>query len=127
MYSLNEVNLLGNVTNQPELHQTQKGTIMTKFGVATNEGRKKDDGEWETITEFHNCVAFGKTAEIISMKAEKGKKIYVKGKIKSSKYTDKNGVEKKDFSIFVEDVILLEPTPKKGLFEAATELFNNGN
>lgn len=127
MYSLNEVNLIGNLTSTPELKQTQKGTAMVNFSVATNESKKLENGEYENIPEFHNCLAFGKTAEIISMKAEKGKKIYVKGKIKTSKYTDKNGVEKKDFSIFVENVILLQPTPKKGLFEAATELFNNEN
>lgn len=123
MFSLNEVNLLGNVTNQPELNQTQKGTVMTKFGLATNEGRKKDDGEWETTTEFHNCVAFGKTAEIIESKIKKGEKVFIKGKIQSSNYTDKDGNKKRNYSIIVNQVFIFTPSPKKGLFEAAEEIF----
>lgn len=125
MYSLNEVNLIGNLTSTPELKQTQKGTAMVNFGIATNESRKLENGEYENIAEFHNCVAFGKTAELISQKIQKGQKIYIKGKLKSSPYEDKEGKTKKTVSIFVEDMIFLTPTPKKDLFEVATELFNS--
>lgn len=124
MYSLNEVNLIGNFTSNPEIKVLSSNTNLCNFSVATNESKKLESGEYESIPEFHNCVAFGKLADLIVSKGEKGKKVFVRGRLKTSSYTDKNGVSKKSVSVVVSDVIFLSPNTKAGLYEAAEDLFN---
>lgn len=87
---LNRTQLLGNLTAEPELKQTPKGQSVCTFTVATNKNFKVGE-EWKQETEFHNCVAWNKTAEFISLKARKGDKVYVEGSSKTRSWNDKTG------------------------------------
>lgn len=80
--SINQVFLSGNLTKDPELRTTQNGKAVCSFTVATNEGKDK--------TEFHNCVAWEKTAEVIAQYCKKGNRVAVSGKLQTRKW-EKDG------------------------------------
>lgn len=93
--SLNEVNLIGNLTRDVESRRMDTGKEIAKFGLATNEKWKSKDGEQKESVEFHNIVIFNDAlAKIAKSYLKKGSKVFVKGQLKTRKYTDKDGVEK---------------------------------
>ena len=75
---------MGNMTKDPELRVTQNGKSVCSFSVAVK--RKMQD-----VTDFHDCVAWGKTGEAISKHFHKGKEILVEGELQRRSYEDKNG------------------------------------
>jgi len=107
MISLNEVKLIGNLGQDPEQRTLQNGTTVCSFTMATSENYKDKSGEKQTITEWHNCVAWNKTAELISKYAKKGSKMYLSGQIKTESY-EQNGVKKFITKIIVRDFMLLD-------------------
>lgn len=104
---LNKVTLIGSLGADPE----QKGTIV-KLSVATGYS-KKVEGEWQDATEWHRVTCFEKVAEACAKYLKKGSPVAVEGTIRSSKYTDKNGVEKWSTEILAREVLFL-PSPKGG-------------
>lgn len=92
--SVNRVILVGSIGQIQELKTLQNGKSLISFSLATSERYKDKSGEQKTDTEWHNITFFDKSAETISKYCSKGTKLYVEGKIKSEKYTDKAGVEK---------------------------------
>ncbi|MDA1335094.1 MAG: single-stranded DNA-binding protein, partial [bacterium] len=78
--NLNKVFLIGNITRDPEIKTLPSGTAVTTFGLATNRIWNKD-GQKQTQAEFHNIVAFGRTAEVITQYLNKGSMILVEGRI----------------------------------------------
>jgi len=109
MISLNEVKLIGNLGQDPEQRTLQNGTTVCSFTMATSENYKDKSGEKQTITEWHNCVAWNKTAELISKYAKKGSKMYLSGQIKTESYEyEQNGVKKFITKIIVRDFMLLD-------------------
>ena len=92
--SVNKVILIGNLGKDPEVKYTPSGTAVAKFSLATNERYKDKSGEWQDRTEWHNLVAYQRTAEIVRDYTEKGSKIYVEGALQTRKWTDQSGVEK---------------------------------
>lgn len=108
--SLNEVNLIGNV-GSVEPQQT-KGMSVTRISVATSYSKKDKDNEWQDITEWHRVVLFDKLADIAEKYVQKGNKVFIKGQLKTDKYTDKDGIERHSTNIVAREIILL--TPKNG-------------
>jgi single-strand DNA-binding protein len=92
--SVNKVILVGRLGADPEVKTTQSGLAIAKISLATTERVKDKDGNWNESTEWHRITAFGKTAETAGQYLVKGRQIYIEGRLKTSKYTDKNGVEK---------------------------------
>ena len=93
--SLNKVILIGNVGKDPEIRSTQDGREIANFSLATTESWKdKNSGERQTKTEWHNITAFGAVVGVIKNYVKKGSKLYIEGQLQTSKYTDKQGVEK---------------------------------
>jgi len=90
---INKVILIGNLGKDPELSYTPGGLAVLRFSLATTESRKKDDGTWEDITEWHRIVVFGKTAESIHQYATKGSQVYVEGRIHYDSY-EKDGIKR---------------------------------
>ena len=88
---LNKTVIYGNLTRDPELKSLPSGSAVASFGVATNRTWKDKDGSKKEQTEFHNCVAFGRTAEVIAQYMKKGKPIYVEGRIQTRSWEDKDG------------------------------------
>ena len=92
--SVNKVILVGRLGADPEVRQTQGGLSIAKISLATSERKKEQDGNWSEYTEWHRVTCFGKTAELAGQYLKKGSQVYFEGRLKTSKYTDKNGVEK---------------------------------
>ncbi len=92
--SLNRVFLIGNLGADPELRYSQSQLPICKFSLATNERKQGDDGQWTDHTEWHNIVAFGKTAETLSKFCQKGKQVFIEGRIQTRKYQDQEGKDK---------------------------------
>jgi single-strand DNA-binding protein len=86
---LNKVLLYGNLTRDPELKALPGGSQVANFGIATNRSYKDKNGERQEATEFHNLVAFGRTAEVIAQYLKKGRPIYVEGRITTRSWDDK--------------------------------------
>ena len=106
--SVNKVILLGHLGKDPEVKYTPSGTAVAKFSIATNERYKDKDGNWQDRTEWHNIVAWQRTAEIAGEYLKKGKQVYIEGRLRTDSWEDKNTHEKKyRTEIVVEDMVLL--------------------
>jgi single-strand DNA-binding protein len=90
---MNKVILYGNIGNDPEVKHLESGKIVSKFSLATSK-RYTKDGETITETQWHNIVAWGKTAETIEKFVKKGSSIIVEGEIQYRQYETKDGVTK---------------------------------
>jgi len=106
--SVNKVILIGNLGKDPEVKYTPSGVPVAKFSLATNERFKDKSGEWQDRTEWHNIVAWQRTAEIVGEYVKKGSKIYVEGRLQTSSWEDKQSGEKKyRTEVVVNDLVLL--------------------
>lgn len=92
--------LLGRLTRDVELRSSASGVSIAKFTVACNTGIVDKDGNKET--EFVNCTSFNKQAETIAKYFGKGNMIAIVGRNKTSKYTDKNGIDKYSTDVIVD-------------------------
>ncbi len=103
----NKVQLIGNLGNKPEIITLDSGKKLAKFSMATNETYKNAQGEKVTETQWHNIVAWNKTAEIAAQYLEKGREVAIEGKLTSRSYDDTNGVKKYITEIVVSEMLLL--------------------
>jgi len=103
----NKVQLIGNLGNSPEIITLESGKKLAKFSIATNETYKNAQGEKVTDTQWHNVVAWNKTAEIIEKYVEKGNEIAIEGKLTSRSYEDKEGVKKYITEIVCNELLML--------------------
>uniref|UniRef100_UPI003F6A3E94 single-stranded DNA-binding protein n=1 Tax=Polaribacter sp. TaxID=1920175 RepID=UPI003F6A3E94 len=87
----NKVQLIGNLGNAPEIITLDSGKKLAKFSLATNENYKNAKGEKVTDTQWHNIVAWNKTADIIEKYLEKGNEVAIEGKLTSRSYETKEG------------------------------------
>jgi len=108
--NLNMVQLIGNLTRDPEMRYTPQGNAVASFVIATNR-EWVVGGERKQSVDFHNIVAWNKLAEICGQLLKKGTKVYVMGRLQTRHWTDNGGVKKYKTEIIIEDMILL--TPKK--------------
>lgn len=92
--SVNKAILIGNVGRDPEVRHLESGMATASFTMATSERFKDKSGEWKEQTEWHNIVCWRNTAELVEKYVRKGTQLYVEGKIKTRKYTTKDGIEK---------------------------------
>src|SRR3989344_1363980 len=111
--SLNRVQLIGNLTRDPELRYTPQGTAVCTIGLATNRSWTTDSGEKHEETEFHRIVAWNKLAELCSQFLVKGRKIYVEGRLATRSWTTQEGQQRSQTEIVIDDMILLD---SKGSF-----------
>ena len=106
--SLNKVQLIGNLTRDPELRYTPQGTAVCTLGLATNRSWTTEGGEKREETEFHRIVAWNKLAELCSQLLFKGRKVYVEGRLQTRSWTGQDGVQKQTTEIVIEDMIILD-------------------
>jgi single-strand DNA-binding protein len=108
MASVNKVILVGAVGRDPELRYLPSGEAVANISIATSTRRKdKNTGENIETTEWHRITFFGKLAEIVGEYVKKGKPLYVEGRLKYGKYTDKDGIEKSTCDIIATEMQLL--------------------
>ena len=106
--SVNKVILLGNVGKDPEIRSTPGGTMVANFSLATSDRYQDAQGNWQDRTEWHNLVAFKRTAEIVRDYVKKGSKLYVEGKLQTRNWDDKESGQKRyRTEIIVNDLSLL--------------------
>ena len=103
----NKVQLIGNLGNNPEIITLDSGKKIAKFSIATNETYKNTQGEKITETQWHNVIAWNKTAEIVERYLEKGKEVAIEGKLTSRSYDDKEGNKRYITEIVVNELLML--------------------
>jgi single-strand DNA-binding protein len=103
----NKVQLIGNLGNNPEIITLDSGKKLAKFSIATNESYKNASGEKVTDTQWHNVVAWNKTAEIIERYLEKGNEVAIEGKLTSRSYETKEGEKKYITEVVANEVLML--------------------
>ncbi len=103
----NKVQLIGNLGNNPEIITLDSGKKLAKFSLATNENYKNARGEKVTDTQWHNIVAWNKTAEIVEEYLQKGKEIAIEGKLTSRSYETKEGEKRYVTEIVVNELLML--------------------
>lgn len=106
--SLNRVQLIGNLTRDPELRYTPQGTAVCTFGLATNRSWVTDSGEKKEDTEFHRIVSWNKLAELCSQLLTKGRKVYIEGRLSTRNWTGQDGRERTTTEIVISDMLLLD-------------------
>lgn len=102
----NSVRLIGRIGNNPEIKNLDRGKKVATLTLATNEVYYNDKNEKVETTQWHNLVAWGKTAEIIEKFVEKGKEIAIEGKLNYRNYDDKDGNKRYVTEIVVNEVVL---------------------
>lgn len=105
--SMNRVILIGNLGKDPELKHASSGTPVCRFSLATNERFKNKAGGPEQRTEWHSIVCFGRLAEVCGKYLAKGKLCYIEGTIRSRKWMDQDGKERKFFDIVATQMRML--------------------
>lgn len=116
--TVNKAILIGNVGADPEVRAMTSGDSICTLSVATSERWKdKNSGEQKEATEWHRVVLFGKLAEIAESYITKGSTVYIEGKIKTRKWTDKEGVDRYTTEIHAETMRMLG-TPQGGRQQA---------
>jgi single-strand DNA-binding protein len=106
--SLNKVQLIGNLTRDPELRYTPTGAAVCTIGLATNRTWTTDSGEKKEETEFHRVVAWNKLAELCSQLLTKGRKIYVEGRLRTNTWQAQDGSNRSTTEVVIEDMIMLD-------------------
>lgn len=101
--NLNKVFLIGRVTNDLELKSTTTGSNVVKFGLATNRNYTDKSGKKVETSQFHNCVAFGKVADILSRFVKKGQEMMIEGRIEYRQWESKDGGKRYATDIMIEN------------------------
>ena len=108
MASVNKVTIIGNLGRDPENRYLPSGEQVTSIAVATTDRwRDKATGDMKEQTEWHRISFFGKLAEIAGQYLKKGSQVYVEGRIRTRKYTDRDGVERYQTQIIADTMQML--------------------
>lgn len=103
----NNVRLMGNLGQNPDVKELESGKKVARFSIATNEQYTSGNGEKVTETNWHNCVAWGKTAEISEKFLKQGSEVAIDGRLTSRSYTTKEGEKKYITEVVVNELLML--------------------
>ena len=115
--SLNRVQLIGNLTRDPELRYTPQGAAVCTLGIATNRSWTTETGERKEEAEFHRIVAWNKLAEICSQYLNKGSRVFVEGRLRTRQWTTQDGNPRQTTEIVISEMIILSSRRGDGQFE----------
>ncbi len=104
----NKIQLLGHLGGQPEVRTTQSSQKMARLRVATNETYRNAAGEKVTDTQWHTCIAWGKTAEIAEQFLQKGSEVMLEGRLQYREYVDKDGHQRTSAEITIANLLLMD-------------------
>lgn len=107
--SWNKVELIGNLTRDPELRYTPSGTAVATIGLATNRTFNTADGEKREEVDFHKIIAWGKLAELCNQLLKKGVRVFMSGRLQYREWQGQDGNKRRDAEIVLEDMILITP------------------
>jgi len=108
MSDLNKTMIIGRLTRDPESRNIPTGQLVSSFSVATGRSWKDKSGAKQEKTEFHNVVAWGKLAEICKQYLNKGKKVFIEGRLQTRSWDDQNGQKKYKTEIIAENMQMLD-------------------
>lgn len=120
--SLNKVQLIGNLTRDPELRYTPQGTAVCTFGMATNRQWVTESGEKREEADFHRIVTWSKLAEICSQLLSKGKRVYIEGRLSTRSWTAQDGSTRQTTEVVASDMIILDSRMAGGEIEVPAEV-----
>ncbi|MFA6261658.1 MAG: single-stranded DNA-binding protein [Bacteroidia bacterium] len=103
----NNVRLIGHLGQNPDVKSMNSGKKLAKCSIATSERYKNESGERVTETQWHNLVAWGKSAELFEKYLKKGSEVAIEGKLNSRSYTDKEGNKRYTTEIVVSEMLML--------------------
>lgn len=103
----NKVQLIGHLGDDPKVTELDGGKKVANVSIATNESYKDADGKKVTDTQWHNLVAWGRTADIFEKYTKKGSEIAIEGKLTSRSYENKDGDKRNVTEVKVDEVLLL--------------------
>lgn len=125
MATLNQVHLIGNAGADPEIRYIGESTSQSKvaqFSLATQEGYKDRNGQWQESTEWHRIVAFGKLADLAEKFIRKGSQIFVEGRLRTRSWDDQQGQKKYATEIVASNIQLLGQRPQDPAIAGARQL-----
>jgi single-strand DNA-binding protein len=105
--TVNKVILVGRLGKDPEMRYTASGTAVVNFSMATNHFTKDQDGNNSDTTEWHQVVAFGRTAEVAGEYLNKGKLVYIEGRLQTRSWDDQNGQKRYKTEVVCSNLQLL--------------------
>jgi len=114
MRGLNKVILIGNLGADPEIRYTGTGTPVANFRLATTENWTTREGERTNRTEWHRVVAFGKLGEVCSEYLNKGKQVYVEGRLQTRSWEDKDGNKRWATEVIATNILMLGAPADQG-------------
>jgi single-strand DNA-binding protein len=117
---LNNIQVMGRLTKDPELKTTESGKTYLKYDVAVERDFTSRDGE--KVTDFLPCIAFDNKSEVISKYFRKGSKIAVCGRLETDFYKDKDGNTVKNFVIVTEKLYFVESKPRQAQTHKQTDV-----
>ena len=103
----NKVQLIGRLGQDPEIINLESGKKIAKFSLATNDNYKDASGQKIENVQWHNLIAWNKTADIIEKYVTKGKEIAIEGKLTSRSYDDNEGNKRYVTEVLVNEVLML--------------------
>lgn len=106
--SLNRAMIIGNLTRDPESRSTASGQSVCNFAVATSSQWTDAAGAKQERTEYHNIVVWGKLAEICSQYLNKGKKVYIDGRLQTREWEAQDGTKRRTTEIVADNMIMLD-------------------
>jgi single-strand DNA-binding protein len=116
---LNRSSILGRLTQDPEIKTTPNGQSVCTIGVATGRSWTDQSGNKQEKTEFHNCVLWGKLADIAGQYLSKGRRVFMEGRLETRNWTGQDGVKKYRTEIIVSNMIMLDGPRGAGAPQAA--------
>ncbi len=125
--NVNKAILVGNITRDPELKALPSGQSVTTFSLATNKTYTDKDGNKQSSTEYHNIVAWGKTAENIATWMKKGSQIYIEGELKTRTWDDKDSGKKMYRTEIHASNVQFGSKPKDGSGNSSQEVDESGD
>ena len=102
--SFNKIILVGNLGRDPELRYTAQGTPVCSFSMATNERRKDQNGEMQDQTTWFRITLWNRLAETASQYLQKGKQVYIEGRLRVEEYVDRDGKPRHSLEVFATDM-----------------------
>jgi len=125
--SVNKVILVGRLGADPEVRYSGGGTAVTNFRLATDRKYTNKQGEKVDETEWHRCVAFGRTGEVCGEYLHKGSLIYVEGRIRTREWQDKDGNKRWSTDILVEQMRMLGSKGERPASSSASSNASSGD
>jgi single-strand DNA-binding protein len=121
---LNRASILGRLTRDPEVRTTPAGKTVANIGVATGRVWTDQSGSKQERTEFHNCVLWGRLAEIAGQYCVKGQQVYLEGRLETRDWVGNDGIKRYRTEIIVRDLILL--AKPRGASSTPVDAFSDG-